>query len=457
MSTGSHLSAIVGGTIIDGNGGPPIEDGVILIDGKRIVAVADKSVAVPAEAKIIPAAGKYVMPGIMDANVHLFFAITPDQLIRYEGRYEDIIAEAAQVALKSGLTTVFDTWGPREALTRVRDRINRGELVGSRVFFAGNIIGFGGPTSADFFPISRSVMSKSEADSIDFRWEQGVGPDLLWMTPQEVRARVRSYIQEGHQDFLKYAASGHMQTVMQFIAFSAEAQHAIVEEGHRAGLTVQAHTTSPESLRMEIEAGADLLQHCDVTGPVPIPEDTLAVIARRQIPCAALFLTRRFLAWEAAHGLEPRKTFHRIRAENDRRLIIAGAPILLTTDAGVTSYSSENPQFGSALSCDDCPIELGEAHFRWLEAAEELGMNPMDALMGATRNIARAYKVDQNLGTLEKGKIADILILDKNPIENAAHYRSISLVMKDGRVVERECPSIPRSLTVQGAPCVTAC
>jgi len=440
-SVEAEAFAIVGGTIIDGNGGKPINDGVILIEGKRVAGVGINSHAVAPQTKKISAAGKYIMPGMMDANVHLFLFIIPGELMRYEGHYEELIAEAAQVALKNGLTTVFDTWGPREALTHVRDRINQGHEVGSRIFFAGNIIGLGGPTSSDFLPISRSVFTKSEADAIDSRWEQGVGRNLLWMTPTEVRDCIRAYVQGGHQNFLKYASSGHALTHFEYICFSEKVQRIIVEEGHRAGITVQAHTTSPESLRMEIDAGADLLQHPDLTGSVPLPQETLDVIAQRNIPCAAMFATRRYLEWSNAHDDEFLRIAQRIKDENDRRLVIARAPILLTTDAGVFPADTSDHRLGLTwriATADQSPVSMGEAHFRWLEAAAELGMRPMDALMAATRNCARAYKIDKELGTLEAGKIADLLILDKNPLEDPANYRSISLVMKEGRIIDRD-------------------
>jgi len=448
MPSDAHADpvAIVGGTLLDGNGGPPVEDAVVVIRGERIEAVGGPATPVPEGARRVDATGRYIIPGLMDANVHLFFACTPDDLLRLDDRYEDVVAEAAQVALRSGLTTVFDTWGPRQALLAVRDKIRAGRLEGSRMFVAGNIIGLGGPTSDDFFKVARTVLPKREADRIDERWEQGVGADLLWLTPDEVRERIRRYIDSGSQDFLKYAASGH--TEMQFITFSAEAQRAIVEEGHRAGMTVQAHTTSPESLRMEIEAGCDLLQHGDITGPVPMPEATLRTIVDRKIPCASLLTTRRYLAWTEAHGSDPMKTFYRVAHANDRRLVEAGAVVLLTTDAGVwRPDAADHPLIGTSAGADDSPVALGEAHFRWLVAASELGMSPMESLLSATSHIARAYHVDKDLGTLEAGKLADLVILDKDPLASPEHYRNIHLVMQGGRVVDRDSLPSTRVLT----------
>ena len=80
---------------------------------------------------------------------------------------------------------------------------------------------------------------------------------------------------------------------------------------------------------------------------------------------------------------------------------------------------------------------LGEGHIDWIRAAEEKGMRPMDVLLAATRNIAQAYRVDSDLGTLEKGKLADMVILDKDPLESPDSYRSISLIIKAGHIVNR--------------------
>lgn len=434
----SSTIALLGATIIDGTGGKPISDGAILIKDGRIAAVGEaRSIRLPAHVRTLNLSGKYIIPGLMDANVHLLLDIEVEPLITYEGHYDDLIIEAAQVALKNGVTTVFDTWGPRDALVRARTRINNGNVPGARIFLAGNIIGFDGPFSSDFS--QTDILDAGFVKRVNDAWKQGVGADLLWRTPEQVRTAVRHYIDTGQIDFLKYASSGH--TNERFIAFSPDAQRAIVEEGHKAGLIVQAHSTSVESLRLEIEAGVDLMQHCSYTGIEPMPASTLKMIVERRIPCAAMLKTAKYAAWAATHNR--RENFSReeeVEQENNRALIKAQATLLLTTDAGVFRQEAEsNPSLSSFLKdVPDQPILLSDAEFLWLEAAHELGMSPMDALMTGTRNPAAAYGILKDVGTIEPGKRADMVVLDADPLEDPKNYRTIHAVLKDGAIVDRD-------------------
>jgi len=97
--------------------------------------------------------------------------------------------------------------------------------------------------------------------------------------------------------------------------------------------------------------------------------------------------------------------------------------------------------------------ELGEGHFNWFKAMVEKGMTPMEAIVSATRNIAAAYhKLDQ-FGTLEAGKLADLVVLDANPLQDVNNIRKISMVMKDGQVVDRDKLPLKKMLSVpRGAP-----
>jgi imidazolonepropionase-like amidohydrolase len=110
---------------------------------------------------------------------------------------------------------------------------------------------------------------------------------------------------------------------------------------------------------------------------------------------------------------------------------------MISTDAGVQHpvLLAESPTL--AVDTTDARVELGEGHFNALVALEEAGLAPMEILKAATSNIARAYKVDRELGTLEAGKVADLVILDADPLASARNYRRIDPVIKDGRVVDR--------------------
>jgi len=430
--------AIVGGTIIDGNGGKPIQDGVILITDKRIAAIGNRTLAIPVQAKKIDARGKYVIPGLMDANVHLVLDDKmTETLIRHEGRYDELAVEAAQIALKGGVTSVFDTWGPREPLIKARDKINSGAQKGARIYLAGNIIGLGGPYSRDFFPKARAALSQDFAEKVDRIWQENVGPELMTMSAGHVRDEIRSYVRSGI-DFVKYAVTGHSTgenwDAGRSIVFSPRVQRIIVEEAHRAGLPVTTHTPTIEGLEMAVGAGVDLMQHCGTTIDQLIPPETLALIARSRIPCALTGPTTDELERmrRGASGASYLRMAE-MTDENDRALIAAGAVILLSTDSGVVV-----PSANSAWAGPESLFVLGDGHFNWMIAAEQKGMEPMEILLAATRNIARAYRVDKDFGTLARGKIADLLILDRNPLESARNYRSVSMVMKDGGIIDRD-------------------
>ena len=428
--------AVTGGTLIDGTGAEPIANAVVLIEDQVITAVG-RDIAIPDDVEVVDADGKFVIPGLMDGNLHLMINIYPEILVKYEDRLHEIVLEAAQIALKSGQTTVFDTWGPLEPLKQARDAINAGEAPGSRIYLAGNIIGFSGPLSADFIGAAAPFFPKAWVKRINDTWEHGTGRELMWMGPDEVRETVSEYASKG-MDFLKYGASGH--TDMFFIQFSPRVQRAIVEVGHAADMTVQAHTTSVESLDMAIDAGLDIVTHGDISGPeVPIPEETLEKLIERGIAVSVLPITQRRIDGFAeidSHVPEAMLApYMLVGRDNQKAMIEKGVTLLLSTDAGI-----EDPVRAAESEAElaDPRTKLGEGHFNALLGLQELGMSPMEILKSATSNIATAYKLDESLGTLEVGKIADIVILDENPLEDASNYRSINRVIKEGQIVDLE-------------------
>jgi imidazolonepropionase-like amidohydrolase len=430
--------AITHVTIMDGTGAEPVRDGAILIEEGRIsFSGPRKKLNIPPGTQTINAKGKFVIPGLMDANLHLFLNRDLETLIKYEDRYDDIVVEAAQITLKAGQTTVFDTWGPLPALVKAREKINTGEVPGSRIYLAGNIIGYGGIFSTDFNAAAADHLSQAFVKRSNETWEQNTGQYLLWSTPDQVREAVREYATRG-VDLLKYGASGHELHEMRFISFSPRVQKIIVEEGHRAGLTVQAHTSTTESLDLALEAGVDIITHCGVSGmDTPLAMETIQKMADLKIPCSVLPITQRrldaMLEADPDHWLS---RFTQIIKENHKNMIAAGVVMLVATDGGIRNPVLTAEASGLGAIQVDSRTALGEGLFNALVGLQEMGMQPMEILKAVTSNTAQAYKMGEMLGTLEVGKAADLVILDENPLEDAANYRSIDTVIKNGSIVD---------------------
>jgi imidazolonepropionase-like amidohydrolase len=418
--------AIIHGTIIDGTGRAAIEDGVLVIEKGRIAAVGSASATkIPTGAKLLDKKGKFIIPGLMDSNVHLFINLDVDTLVRQRGHYDDIAVEGAQIALKGGLTTVFDTWGPFADIKSARDRINSGKDVGSRIFFAGNIIGLDGPASDDFMSDLKGVLRKDFIVNLNKRWTQGTGRELQWDTAEEVGKKVAAYAARD-EDFLKYASNGHRE--MAFLAFSQRSQNAIVKAGHDAGKTVQSHVHSLEGIQAALDAGVDILTHCDITPERIIPPEIIREIVAKHVTCSVMPVTKAYQE-STVKFIAP---FFIKSWQNIKNLVAAGVPVMLSTDAGI---NDPLPVTAPEKPVVDDRVAIGEGHFNALMALQELGIDPMKALQSATINIAKGYKVDKDFGSLEVGKVADMVILDANPLRSARNYRAINAVIKAGEVV----------------------
>jgi imidazolonepropionase-like amidohydrolase len=447
--------AIVGVTVIDGNGGAPLSDATIIVRGKRIVEIgARPSVAVPKGAQVVNASGKFATPGFIDTNVHLSLYNGGEGMIRYEDRLPDLAAEAAQKLLKFGITTARDSYGVLPPLLQVRDAIARGEIIGPRLYVAGNIVGWGGPWSATFSASRPQTFFQERMN--DFV-TQGSGEELMDMNPEELRVAMDKYLDKG-VDFVKYGGTKHVDNT---IIFSPRQQEVIVSETHKRGKFAETHSTSPEALRISVLAGIDLIQHPEIHD-VPIPDELVQLIVEHHVMCSILEghavqkqtdeqkaradidakkeeeknkqgITREKTGWELRTERLSSKKMDALHKANAEKLIKGGCVTTVSTD----TYVEEAPDF-----MREPPKEgyytIGKGTLSSIEGLVELGMTPSQAIVSATKNGAIAAQGLKDFGTLEAGKYADILLLDEDPLADIKNIRKLNMVMKEGQIVDRD-------------------
>jgi imidazolonepropionase-like amidohydrolase len=451
--------AILGATLIDGNGGPEVKDSAIVISGARIAAVGPRaSVRVPAGATVIDGSGRFVIPGLIDTNVHLsLYGGARDRyetLAKYNSRQDDIVLEAAQIQLRYGVTTVRDSYGVLLPLTRVRAAIAHGQALGPRILAAGNIVGWGGPYSVSFSLTPQTGLTRFQEEMND-AIAQGAGENLFDLTPDELRVAIDRYLDKG-PDFLKYGGTSHFAQPT-YIGFSPEAQKVLVEEAHRRGLSAETHSTTIEGLRLSIQAGIDLIQHPEVLTPREMPTDLVKLIRERNIICSMLVSAITGEAWEKhlkdkaqaekklEEGKKPERPLttvaERRRAadlgealETRRRNAIALIKGGCTVTVGTDNYWAAAPEF--AIDPKPASQSHGIGTVMAIEGLVELGLTPAEAIVAGTRNGALACRKSAEFGVLQEGKLADLVLLDADPLADIHNLRKVRSVMVSGRIVD---------------------
>ncbi|MBA8815567.1 imidazolonepropionase-like amidohydrolase [Microbacterium halimionae] len=451
--------AITNVTLIDGLGGVPVRPATILVaDGRFLSSGRAGDIRTPEGAEVVDGTGKWMIPGFVNGNVHLLdawmFMVGPgtiEYLARWEGRYVEVIEEAAQLVLRNGVTTVFDTYNAVDHVLGARDRINAGTAQGARIFAAGAIVGMGGPFSADFHFAGRRAATQSFVNRIDAQFEAGVGHQLSLLPRKEVRAAVRDYLQRG-VDLLKIAVSDHIFMTVgldrSYQTFSRPVLDVIVEEARAAGVPVLTHSLSVEALETSVELGADVLIHANYTMGQPYPHELVD-----KIVASDSWAELQTVHEQHRHALEEAGSWAAVLgggafSENERTLIGAGAKIIMGTDAGCSS--NDHLADLTEAEREDRPWTLGNDHFHWTRSMVEKGMTPLEAISAATINVARSYGKADTLGSIESGKLADFVLLDADPTADIRHLRAIDAVYKDGERIERD--ALPTQSLVTGHP-----
>jgi imidazolonepropionase-like amidohydrolase len=402
---GDDRFALVGATLIDGNGGPPVPDATVVVDGGRIIAAGGK-VKVPDGFSRIDARGKTVLPGLWDMHAH----------------YEQV--EWGPIYLASGVTTVRDVGNELEFIRSVRDAIASGQGIGPRLLLAGIVDGSG--------PFAVGV------NRVD--------------TPEQAVAEVHRYHDAGFQQMKIYSS------------VKPEMVRAVAAEAHRLGMTVTGHVPRGMTAYDAVEAGMDQINHVSNIRPIMLASPPAQAAAGG--PSPTLDLTRpeaiRALNFLAAHHtvVDPTVALYELflhpmdrPAESFEPGILKVAPelrsALLHTGASAADSARAQAQLRDLLAITGALHRAGvtvvagtdqsvpgHSLHRELELYVQAGFTPMEAIQSATVVPARVMHLDGETGTIAAGKRADLLVVDGNPLERFSDLRRVWLVVAGGRRFE---------------------
>ena len=408
MSPGVTMQALIGGTLIDGSGGEPLADSTVLVgdDGRIVAAGPRAAVDMPDGTQHIDATGMTVMPGLIDCHDHLA-SFTYDLLSRW-GMTEPRSTRTVRIArviedtLQSGYTTIRDC-GWLEAGFRVA--VEEGLIDGPRLLVAA------GPLGPTHSVQDRPTFSGHRRYSMpDPNIPYGVADGA-----DEIRAVVRENARVG-ADLIKVFQTGfgratHLGTDA---CYDLDELKALVYESHAQGRRVACHAVGGPGLRTAVEAGVDSIEHgCYLD----LDHDLLRMMADKDI---TLVPTLTVFAHHSAEGnpvaqVEARE-FREHHIETVQQAIRYGVRVVAGTDAGGWFHSNNSVE---------------------LDMLVDAGMTPMQAIIAGTREAAACCGLEGDLGTLEAGKLADLIVVDGKPLSDITvlqERESIKLVMKEGTV-----------------------
>lgn len=422
-SPGRQTIVIRGATLVDGSGGPAVPDSLVVVEGNRITAAGPAATtSAPANAQVLDAAGKFVIPGLIDLHVHLgstggpgFRAAdyTHERVLRNLGEY-----------LRMGVTTVRSVGTEREAGMAIRDQQRSGPVSTARLFTAGR--GFtapGGHPSQEIGDIARQPRDAEDARrQVRELAAQRVDLIKIWIDPRRGQSpKVSAPVIEA----ILAEAAQHKIPVHAHIHSLADTRHFLDHGG--AGLLHMVRDTE--------DLPADLVESVRSRGIAFVPTLVRQELAwyYREKPeqlddpdAVSMFGTATIAAIREAAGKSPepskaaRDEFE-VAKRNTKRLADKGVVIAVGSDGG---------------SQMDLP---GLMTIRECELLVDAGLTPAQALVAATANGARALARD-DFGTVVPGKLADLVLLDADPLGSIGNLRRIHRVMLDGKWVDRGVP-----------------
>ncbi len=421
----SQPKALVGGTLIDGYGGKPLQNSVIIIEGERIKAIGTVgNIEIPKNAEVISTEGMSVMPGLWDMHVHLYIN-GHSNYTHWDKKYlkaaKDIIMPAsAHQLLMGGVTSARDLGGPLDASLSVRDRINKGELPGPTMYMSGPFI-------------QHAPYPGTES----FRWGvNGVA---------DARAKVQQLAKTG-VNCIKLIDQDDM---------TMDEVMAVVDEAHKNKLKVVGHSHRPEEIRRGMKAGIDCFEHTGLAAAPEYPDDIMAMIKERtaKMSLGPLFWT------PTVEGLYNFENVRDNPEHLDNTTWHLDLPDSIIKDIkqsiakpGQLSYFQLNPirkptlerkvkqlkEAGVVLligTDSGIPMKF-HSQSTWNELdvwVNKFGFDPMYTIRAATYWPSVAMGVDKDFGTVSEGKYADIIAVKGDVLRHIDLLQDVKMVVKKGK------------------------
>jgi imidazolonepropionase-like amidohydrolase len=392
------VTAIMGGRLIDGTGRPPVEDSVVLLRGGKIVAAGPAAnVPIPRGAEFVDAKGKSVLPGLWEMHAH----------------FEQV--EWGPIYLATGVTTARDVGNEREFIVAARDAIAAGQGIGPRLVMAGVVDGSG--------PFSLGVIR------VD--------------TPEQAREQVQKYKAAGFQQIKIYSS------------VKPEILKIVTAEAHRLGMTVTGHIPFGMNAIQGIEDGMDQINHVEYITPLmvdsksqtidpdaPNVKKIIKLLLDHHVVVDDTLALMEIILHPLDHpisGFEP--GILRVAPELKEALETMGAAPAKAAQSAATFRAMETTvrvlhQAGVPIVAGTDQTVPGFSLDREIELHVQAGFTPMEAIQSATIVAARAMGMENDSGTIEVGKRADVILVDGNPLDNISDIRKVSAVFAAGKMYQ---------------------
>jgi imidazolonepropionase-like amidohydrolase len=407
-----NLLALVSGKLIDGSGRNPIAESTVILEGKVIRETGRKGkVKIPEGCRVIDVAGKTVLPGLTDLHVHLSMG-EQDVLVPSAGLPPTLGQSLTLIGIKGfaharrsldmGFTTLRDVGDVGFLSVALRDAVATGMVEGPRIFASGQFL----------------TTTGGHADALPCWVERGDEEPNVADGREGVLKAVRRQIKM-KTDWIKFFATGGIMDPWDVQEFSDEEIQTIVNEAHDKNRRVCAHCMHPKGTLAAVKAGIDTVEHGS-----NLTEEIIDLMLKK-----GTFLIPTIYAPYANVHRGPEYGLPKIYTDRCR-------PVFESHVRSFQTALKAGVKMALGTDCGYTPCVHGTNAFE-LELLVEYGMSPMNALLSGTRNAAEALGMGDKLGTLEKGKWADLIVIDGDPLKDIRVLQKkekIVLVMKEGSI-----------------------